>query len=286
MTIILLISSSVLTLINPNGINVWVVQFKTIGVSSLQDFISEWASPNFHELFQQPFLWVWLIFVFFISTGIYSLPFEKIFPLIFFGGLGFLSRRNIAPFAIIIMPILSEVIVAFYNSKIKSSINREFFKKIELRNSKPKPLVQKITNLTIIFILGIIISIKIVYLSNPYVLKNYEQQFFPYQAVNIIDPEDYMGINLLNSYAWGGYISWYQPSVKVFVDGRTDLFGDEIILDWIAMVSADPEWEYLLNKYEIGWVFLEPDRPLLSELRNKQWELVYQDNLSVILKKP
>lgn len=285
-TLILLTSSSILTLINPNGINVWVVQFKTIGVSSLQDFISEWASPNFHELFQQPFLWVWLIFVFFISTGIYSLPFEKIFPLIFFGGLGFLSRRNIAPFAIIIMPIMSEIIVAFYNSKLKSSINREFFNKIELRNSKPKPLVQKITNLTIIFILGIIISIKIVYLSDPNVLKNYEQQFFPFQAVNIIDPEDYVEINLLNSYAWGGYISWYQPSVKVFVDGRTDLFGDEIILDWIAMVNADPEWEYLLDKYDIGWVFLEPDRPLITELRKEQWELVYQDNLSVILKKP
>ena len=285
-TLMLLISSCLLTLINPNGINVWVVQFKTIGVSSLQDFISEWASPNFHELFQQPFLWVWLIFVFFISTGIYSLPFEKIFPLIFFGGLGFLSRRNIAPFAIIIMPILSEVIVAFYKLKIKNSINKELFHKLHLKNSKPKPLVQKITNLTIIFILGIFISVKIVYLSNPDVLRKYEQEFFPYQAVHSIDSSEYEGENLLNSYAWGGYISWYQPTVKVFVDGRTDLFGDEIILDWIAMVSADPEWENLINKYEIGWVFLEPDRPLLKELRNKQWKLVYQDNLSVILKKP
>ena len=263
-----------------------MVQFKTIGVSSLQDFISEWASPNFHELYQQPFLWVWLIFVFFISTGIYSLPFEKVLPLIFFGGLGFLSRRNIAPFAIIIMPILSEVIVAFYNLKLKSSINTEFFNKFEFRNSKPKPLVQKIINLTIIFIIGIIISIKIVYLSNPYVLNNYEQEYFPYQAVNTIVPEDFIERNLLNSYAWGGYISWYQPAIKVFVDGRTDLFGDDIILDWIAMVNADPDWEDLLNKYDIGWVFLEPDRPLITELKNKQWELVYQDSLSVILKKP
>ena len=74
--------------------------------------------------------------------------------------------------------------------------------------------------------------------------------------------------------------------IKVFVDGRTDLFGDDIILDWITMVNADPDWEDLLNKYDIGWVFLEPDRPLITELKNKQWELVYQDSLSVILKKP
>lgn len=282
----LLLFSGILTLINPNGINVWVVQFKTIGVSSLQDFISEWASPNFHELFQQPFLWVWLIFVFFISTGILSLPFEKIFPLIFFGGLGFISRRNIAPFAIIIIPLLSEVIVAFYDKTVKDALSRKFIRNITLKNTKPKPLLQKIINLTMIFIIAIITAIKIVYLSNPFVLQDYEEKNFPFQAVRNIDPDEYMNRNLLNSYAWGGYISWYQPAIKVYVDGRTDLFGDDIILDWITMVNADSGWENLFNNYQIEWVILENDRPIIKELRINQWELVYQDNLSIIMKKP
>jgi hypothetical protein len=48
---------SVLTvLINPNGIQTWLIPFKTVGVKVLQTLIDEWASPDFHVLALQPFL--------------------------------------------------------------------------------------------------------------------------------------------------------------------------------------------------------------------------------------
>jgi len=35
--------------INPNGLDMWRIPFQTVGVSSLQQFIQEWASPDFHS---------------------------------------------------------------------------------------------------------------------------------------------------------------------------------------------------------------------------------------------
>jgi hypothetical protein len=283
---ILVLISFVSTLINPNGFNIWKVQFNTLNVVALQNFIPEWASPNFHELFQQPFLWVWLLFVALISTGVFSLTFQRLFPLIFFGALGFMSRRNIAPFAIIILPILCDISLAFYNSKLKGNFKIKFAKKIETMNATPKTWVQKIINLSFIFILGVMVSVKIVYLGNSNVMQTYEEITFPYQAINETDIKEFKERNLLNSYTWGGYISWYKPEIKVFVDGRTDLFGDDIILDWIKMVNADEGWVDLFKKYQIGWVLLENERPIVKELLLQRWDLVYQDNVGVILKKP
>ncbi|MER3515227.1 MAG: hypothetical protein C4310_13255, partial [Chloroflexota bacterium] len=46
--------------LNPNGAQMLLYPFKTVNIGVLQDFIQEWASPNFHELFQQPFIWLLL----------------------------------------------------------------------------------------------------------------------------------------------------------------------------------------------------------------------------------
>ncbi len=67
--LLLIIACLLIVMINPNGIGIWKVQFNTITLPSLQNLIPEWASPNFHELYQQPFLWLWLLLVFFFMAN-------------------------------------------------------------------------------------------------------------------------------------------------------------------------------------------------------------------------
>ena len=197
-----------------------------------------------------------------------------------------MSRRNIAPFAIIILPILYDLITAFYESRLKGKLNLRFSTNLMALNSNPKPIIQKSINLSFVFLLGLLLSAKFVYLGNPLVLDTYVKNTFPSQAMNAIDIKDFQDENLLNSYTWGGYIAWYKPEIRVFVDGRTDLYGDEIILDWIGMVNANEGWSDLFKKYEINWVLLESDRPIIQELLLHQWELIYRDSICVVLRKP
>ncbi len=72
------------------------------------------------------------------------------------------------------------------------------------------------------------------------------------------------------------------PEYPVFVDGRTDLFGDEIIGEWMSLMGADEGWEQKLDAWEINLVLVEPDRPLVKELQAKGWNLLYSDPGSVI----
>ena len=283
--VILLAVCICIVCINPNGINTWKVQFDTVSIGTLQNQIDEWASPDFHKIEQQPYLWIWLLFVLFLGVTTYKFRFQEILPILAFGALGFIAKRNYAIFAIVIFPSLSKIIVSFIGTEIRSPyFFRNWKSSVDKINVIPKPIFQKIINFSFIILAGFAIILKIVYLGNELVLKTYEKKLYPAEAIGFLEMNSIPDGNLLNSYAWGGYINWKNPKLLVFVDGRTDLFGDEILGDWIKLVNSESEYQDLLLKYDIGWVFLEKDLPIVKTLINDNWQVFYSDNIAIILK--
>ncbi len=52
------------------------------------------------------------------------------------------------------------------------------------------------------------------------------------------------------------------------------------------MLNARDGWEGLLEKYQIDWALLPGEVPLARSLKtNLQWRILYEDDISVILKK-
>jgi hypothetical protein len=73
------------------------------------------------------------------------------------------------------------------------------------------------------------------------------------------------------------------PDYLSFVDGRTDLFDDEILGDYLKAWRADPGWEDVLETWDIRLALLEPGAPLVDELRDKGWLQLYADEQAVVL---
>jgi hypothetical protein len=76
---------------------------------------------------------------------------------------------------------------------------------------------------------------------------------------------------------------WYMPDFPVAIDGRNDLYGDE--LDQLFYASQSAEKEYLTDPYlnEAGVVLLAADLPLAKILTaDPRFQLVYQDQLAVV----
>ncbi len=279
--------SSLVVMINPNGINIWKVQFKTISIPTLQNLIPEWASPNFHELYQQPFLWLWILLVFFVFVNRTKYSFSEILPLLFFGAIGFLARRNYVYFAILAIPYLNNELNIFIRTLKShgpfSSVSKMWTEEF---NKQPKNiLVSKIINLVFVGLLLFIVAGKIIVLGSDVIFTSYEKQSFPVNALEVANQNDVEKLRCLNSYAWGGYISWKYPEMKIFVDGRTDLYGEKIILDWLTMVNSETGWQEKMEEYGINCVLLEPNYPLVEDLEEHNWKLIYQDNLSVLMLK-
>ena len=285
--LILIAICSLIVMVNPNGSGIWKVQFSTMSIPSLQNLIPEWASPDFHELYQQPFLWLWIILVFLLLANKSKYSFTVIIPFVLLGALGFISRRNYVYFAIFSIPVLSLELQRFYDQYIKESyIYTRCLNNIKKYNKEPNYLFSKIINLIFIGCLWFLTIGKIIYLGSPTIYNYYETNSFPKMASNFLLTNDNNDLRCLNSYAWGGYLSWMLPEKKIFIDGRTDLYGEVIIQDWIEMVNGGQKWGEKFDYYNVNCVILENDRPIIEKLSADSWKTIFKDDISIVMIKP
>ena len=270
-------------LINPNGFQTWLVPFNTVSVQALQNFIPEWASADFHQLIQQPILWMLFLLITSIGWSEKRLDGTDLVYLIGFGYMAMVARRNFGPFAIVAAPILSRhAALALTNwlsrFRIKNPGNRRFN---QVNHDVPQYWVKKVINIALVGMIGLVAILKIYVVSNPILVESVVTASYPVEAVSWIKnnlPER----NLFSSYNWGGYLIWTLPEYPVFIDGRTDLYGDKTINQWIQVVQADPGWNEVLDEWNVNTVLIERTWPINSVLAQSGWKLVYTDLLANI----
>lgn len=94
---------------------------------------------------------------------------------------------------------------------------------------------------------------------------------------------------MFNKYGWGGYLIYaLDPSQPVFIDGRADMYGEDLFVEYRKVVDIDKDIETILEKHEVNWVIYPHDTPLVRYLvAGNQWQEIYQDEeASVLLRNP
>lgn len=90
-----------------------------------------------------------------------------------------------------------------------------------------------------------------------------------------------VGTRLFNEYGHGGFLLWWLPDEKIFIDGRMPAWkvGDRWIFhDAVALTAWNPPALAMLQKYGVDWAIVERDRPLDRALKNQAiWTEVYRD---------
>lgn len=105
---------------------------------------------------------------------------------------------------------------------------------------------------------------------------------YPVNAVNFLRRNPVPG-PLYNTLNWGGFLMWYMPQYPVAIDGRNDLYGDE--LDQIFYDSQNAEKSYETDPYlnEAGVVLLNSELPLAKVLTvDPRFQLIYRDQLATV----
>lgn len=105
---------------------------------------------------------------------------------------------------------------------------------------------------------------------------------FPVKAVNFLRQNPQPG-PLYNSFDWGGFLIWYMPNYRVAIDGRNDLYGDD--LDRLFFNTQNGDESYITNPYlnEAGLILLQKSIPLAHILTSDpRFELIYQDQIAIV----
>jgi hypothetical protein len=105
---------------------------------------------------------------------------------------------------------------------------------------------------------------------------------YPIEAVQWIKAnQDKVGARMFNEYGHGGFLLWWLPGERIFIDGRMPAWriGDRRIFeDYLALTNWDPPALGVLDKYLVDWALVTRDSPLGRALSGARgWLMIYED---------
>ncbi len=261
-------------IINPFGAEMWTLPFYTFGMGELQSVVPEWQSPNFHGAETWPF--VALLFGTLGIAGISSkkLDWADAALLVGTGLLAFWGGRNIATFALAATPIFMRHFDAWLE-------DRGWQLRTIQRVTGAKLLLNRI-----LFAAALLAGlIKVLWVLTPAQVEPVKAAVLPVTAVEWLKSESPPG-RMFNSYNWGGYLIYAYPEEAVFIDGRTDLYGDAMMRDYLGAIYLREDWEDVAAKYDIGLALIETGGLLARHLEDRPgWVRVYADDTASVFRR-
>lgn len=84
---------------------------------------------------------------------------------------------------------------------------------------------------------------------------------------------------------WGGLVA-YKTGSKVFIDDRSDFYGEKFYLDYSQAATAQSNWQEVLDKYRIDWILIPINGVLVPQLKSSaRWKLAAEDPAALLFER-
>jgi hypothetical protein len=255
--------------LNPADGQLYQYPFATLHSAGMRAFISEWFSPDFHQWHYFPVLLVWLLVVVTFASSRSRPNGRIIFPLILTAAASLDAARHIPIFLLLAIPVIA-TLASNWASPAKPTISRTW------ERSRP------VFNLAVIILMAGFAIAKWATVARDQAEQ--ESELLPRAAVESL-PLTPDSTRILAYYDWGGYAIWrLYPRYQVFVDGRADLYGDNLLKQFETTVSLHDGWREILDRWGVNTVLLPTNCALAQALMiNPDWRLAFNDSKAIIL---
>ena len=258
----------VVSLINPNGYKLHLHNLQFLRSAYLTNWLAEYGSPDFHAFDSRGFLaWLGLTFLTLALLRPRLSPASGIMLLVW-NYFALYSVRNIPLCAIFTAPIIAAAL---------AENPPWLMRRISDRLGEIHEISRGGALVVVIAVVAIFIP-----RSTEMPAKNW-----PVDAVEFIKlhPGQFGG-NMFNEYVWGGYLLQALPEHAVFVDGRTDFYGEPLMRQYDEISMLDTNWMNELQAYNVQWTLMPTDRRLNAALELlPNWERVFSNQVSTIFHK-
>jgi hypothetical protein len=281
---LLFIASALVTLLNPNGWRLSAQIIKFLHDPVLAHYTNEFRSPNFHSNGIHGFLVELSLIALMLILVRPTINATEIMVMGTWGLLGLLTARNVPIFAIVATPILAQHLTRWLNESRDSNLLTRYRKVCNnVSEINRRADGRWLTGIVLIIVLLVVAKPRVAG-GKPILITELLTSRFPMAAVQFLqqNPTVVQG-KMFNDYGWGGCLMLILPEHKVFVDGRNDFYGPELIQDFDIVNRIHPGWEDVLRKYKVDWTILPREHPLNELLAlHKDWSLTYTDEVTAI----
>ncbi|SFB33278.1 hypothetical protein SAMN04515620_14417 [Collimonas sp. OK607] len=279
-------ATTLASLINPGFLAHWLYPFQVLGMAA-NDLIQEWQSPNFHDFGPKAYLMLVLIFILSYSFASRKPDITEVLIPAFFIVMGFLATRHIPVAVLAVVPFIALALSRGTIATISASWHRSslasWYTKW-LGSSKELGQGEFVLNWIVLAIFTTsLVAYAPTYHSND---KEKVNEVLPVNAANFVAANGITG-NMFNNYGEGGYLIYrLSPALKVFIDGRADIYGDKFLTDFLDIYSGKANWKEKFDRLSIDFAIVGKDAPirqlLLAEGSFK--EVYFDQHHSVLLR--
>jgi hypothetical protein len=268
--LLLLLACLALVPLNPSGAQLYRYPLDTLRSPGMRSFIVEWFSPDFHEWLYRPFLLVWLLLLAALASSRSRPKGRVIVPLLLTAFAALDAVRHIPIFILLAIPVIAAALPVAPASPAVSQRHPDSWRFRPLFNG------------AVLILMAVFALVKWVSLARNQDAREAKQ--FPQKAVAFLRASDEPA-RIFVYYDWGGYAIWkLYPEYRVFVDGRADLYGDDLLRQFKTAVQLRSGWEDVLDGWKVEAVLVPPSCALAQGLLlDSGWRTVFSDSQAIIL---
>ncbi len=272
----ILIACVTVCLVNPEGFEILWFPIRVTSDRFLMDRVSEFLSPNFHEAL--PFKYMLLALIGALALSRSSLNVIDLMLVILLSYMSLYSARHVSLFAIILAPVLLKACAGTIR-RAPDAFGRFYRKRnLNLRSIEIGVHGYAWPMASVVLIVTFAAAGSLSY--------RFNDKIFPVAAVEFLQRESIAG-NMFNNDEFGDYMiftAW--PQYRVFMDGRSDMYGEKYGGDYLKVANLQPGWREILKKYNISWVIFDTASALTAALQDQNdWQPIYSDAVATIFVK-
>jgi hypothetical protein len=258
--------ASMLTPAGPEGL-LYPLRYVDAGDWGLAN-IQEWQSPDFHNVAHWPLL---LLVVGLIANGGRGAPGWLTVLSWVTIAMALVSLRNAPIAAVVAMPVLA------YGIDARMPRARELSPHV----ARSRRLIE-IAIAALVAVTALLVLVP----SDPAAQSAVAVEGrFPVAATELLldsNPD----ARVLADYGWGGYVisRLYESGGRVFIDGRNDMYGDELLEAYSTVRNADDGWEAIVEEHDVEAILFPPTAAIVRGFaQDAGWCEGLRDEVQVLM---
>jgi hypothetical protein len=273
-------SSLLATFLSPSGPQIWRAITSLGSNAYLTSKITEYQSADFHVPETWPFLLLLLLTISGLSRTAERGSWISSLLVVGFTALALYSSRMIPIFAVVITPLAAQLGAGWVRADFAKSRFWRMEENVRRLNADSNGFIWLAAA-----ILMAVLLLRSGTALDPEGRGNvFDARVFPLEAVSWLENRPPQG-HMFNEFDWGGYLLlrlW--PEQQIFMDGHTHIYGESLTREYERVINLSPGWEDILQKYDVRWVIMRKQAPLVRTLASSDaWHVAYQDATAVIL---
>jgi len=258
--------------VNPFGVHAFLFPFRVVSETYLMDHVQEFLSPNFHGFAPYRYLLLFLIGVLGLSKM--RLILAELMLVLLFTSMSLYSMRYIPLCAIVYAPILSrhgDILIQESGARVSRLLKER------------SGVYGKIDASAKGYAIPLVVLVVLAGLAAGKIPVRFTEKMAPTAAIDFLRANPLRG-NMFNNDEIGDYVIYsLYPRCKVFMDGRSDMYGEPILKEYFKVAAIEQGWKDVLDKYDINYIIFYTDSVLVRHLlTDTGWRGIYSDNVASI----